>query len=185
MFQTVHEVSKISKHGNIDILTTKPFILDTPWLGSKGRRGRHCICLPASSICTRGSRCPSECNLARDWPSGLRLLVSSSSGTAPGISRKCPRTWLRPLDIRTSLLSQRLRAPLTSPFWKNQAIFLGENMAKHGQTCIFFPSWQGWSKARLPVELSRTPTSQMQLLREVEPSGDSLPAGHGWHSPDE
>ena len=119
----------------------------------------------------RGSRCPSACSLARDWPSGLRLLVSSSSGTVPGISRKCPRTWLRPLDIRTSLLcskfrvrerTQRLRALLqyktfehyftTSPLWKNQTNLLGKtwpNMAKH----IFFPKLTGLKQGKAPTRI--------------------------------
>ena len=158
------------------------------WLGSKGRRGWHCICLLAPCTCMRGSRCASGCNLARDWPSGLRLLVSSSSGTAPGISRKCPRTWLRPLDIRTSLL-----CPKGEELCFNTRLLNTTSQLHHSPKIKHFfggktwpnTSWQGWSKARLPVEVSRTPTSQMQLLREVEPSGDLLPAGHGWHSLDE
>ena len=158
------------------------------WLGSKGRRGWHCICLLAPCTCMRGSRCPSGCSLARDWPSGLRLLVSSSSGTGRGISRRCPRTWLRPLDIRTSWLCSKFDASRLLIWTLHNFTLEKSNICFGGKTwpnTPFFPSWQGWSKARLPVELSRTPTSQMQLLCEVEPSGDLLPAGHGLHSLDE
>ena len=118
----------------------KPSYWIPPWLGSKGRRGWHCICLPAASICTRGSRCPSACSLARDWPSGLRLLVSSSSGTGRGISRRCPRTWLRPLDSRTSWLCSKFDASRllnASQFHPGKSNNFG---GKHGQThptCIF------------------------------------------------
>ena len=50
------------------------------------------------------------------------------------------------------------------------------NMLLHRTNC------QVEQRVHCPVRLSRTPTSQMQLLWETEPAGALLPCGHLLHS---